>query len=99
MSEELPLLANRLASKQKKPRSSDDLIESIKSPRKSLDTKQSNESSQNAVRETRKIVKDVDDHGNKIINNYVLLNELGRGVHGKVKLGRDENGIEWVSCH
>ena len=95
----MPLLANRLPSKQKKPRSTEDLNEPIKSPRKSLDTKQSNDLSQNAVRETRKIVKDVDGHGNKIINNYVLLNELGRGVHGKVKLGRDENGIEWVTYH
>ena len=27
--------------------------------------------------------------GNKLINNYEVLEELGRGEHGKVKLGRD----------
>ncbi|KAF2759624.1 kinase-like protein, partial [Pseudovirgaria hyperparasitica] len=27
--------------------------------------------------------------GNKIINDYEVLDELGRGVHGKVKLGRN----------
>lgn len=31
--------------------------------------------------------------GNKFINNYEIVRELGRGEHGKVKLGRDiENG-------
>jgi serine/threonine protein kinase len=29
--------------------------------------------------------------GRKIINQYEIIDELGRGVHGKVKLGRDLN--------
>ncbi|KAK5054577.1 hypothetical protein LTR84_001468 [Exophiala bonariae] len=35
--------------------------------------------------------------GNKFINNYEVVRELGRGEHGKVKLGRNmETGI-WVA--
>ena len=48
-------------------------------------------------RETKKIVKDVDEMGNKMVNHFVILKELGRGVHGKVKLCKDINtGEEWV---
>lgn len=32
-----------------------------------------------------------------MVNHFVIIRELGRGVHGKVKLGRDiETGEEWV---
>jgi hypothetical protein len=49
------------------------------------------------VIQTSKIIKDVDPHGNKMVNHFVILNELGRGVHGKVKLCRDiETGQEFV---
>ncbi|KAG2212362.1 hypothetical protein INT47_001723 [Mucor saturninus] len=35
-------------------------------------------------------VKDYDPHsGNKILNNFVIIREIGRGVHGKVKLAQD----------
>jgi hypothetical protein len=49
------------------------------------------------VIQTSKIVKDIDPEGNKMVNHFVILNELGRGVHGKVKLCRDvESGEEFV---
>ncbi|KAF9955592.1 hypothetical protein BGZ65_003302 [Modicella reniformis] len=42
------------------------------------------------VKETFMMVKDVDPMtGSKMINNYIIVRELGRGVHGKVKLYRD----------
>ncbi|KAJ3302907.1 hypothetical protein HDV03_004479 [Kappamyces sp. JEL0829] len=48
-------------------------------------------------KETKTIVRDVDDFGNKMVNHFVILQELGRGVHGKVKLCRDINtGTEWA---
>lgn len=35
-------------------------------------------------------VKDYDpESGNKILNNFVIIREIGRGVHGKVKLAQD----------
>ncbi len=37
-------------------------------------------------RETDTIKKHIDEKGNKMVNQYVLLQEIGRGVHGKVKL-------------
>ncbi|KAJ3258769.1 hypothetical protein HK103_003363 [Boothiomyces macroporosus] len=43
------------------------------------------------VKETHKMKRDVDELGNKMINQYVFLKELGRGVHGKVKLCKDIN--------
>ena len=49
------------------------------------------------VKETYKVNRDTDDSGNKKINNYILLKELGRGVHGKVKLCRDStDGTLWA---
>ncbi|KAF0377797.1 kinase-like protein [Gigaspora margarita] len=42
------------------------------------------------VKETNTMYKDYDPTtGNKMINKYMLIRELGRGVHGKVKLGKD----------
>lgn len=35
--------------------------------------------------------------GNKHINNYEILDELGRGEHGKVKLGRDLNTGQYIA--
>jgi serine/threonine protein kinase len=35
--------------------------------------------------------------GRKIINQYEIMDELGRGVHGKVKLGRDLNNDIFVA--
>ncbi|KAL1923641.1 uncharacterized protein VTP21DRAFT_8621 [Calcarisporiella thermophila] len=41
------------------------------------------------VVETNTITKTYDTiTGNKVINNYMIVREIGRGVHGKVKLGR-----------
>lgn len=35
-------------------------------------------------------VKDYDQQsGNKILNNFLIIREIGRGVHGKVKLAQD----------
>ncbi|KAJ3270444.1 hypothetical protein HDV01_007804 [Terramyces sp. JEL0728] len=49
------------------------------------------------VKETNKMRRDVDELGNKMINQYVFLKELGRGVHGKVKLCKDINdGKYWA---
>ncbi|KAF2266628.1 kinase-like protein [Lojkania enalia] len=43
-----------------------------------------------APKETHVADVDVDPiSGRKIINQYEVIDELGRGVHGKVKLGRD----------
>lgn len=46
-------------------------------------------------KETHAAEIDVDTiSGNKIINTYEVIKELGRGEHGKVKLGRDmETGV------
>ncbi|KAI1769129.1 kinase-like protein [Hypoxylon sp. FL1150] len=42
------------------------------------------------VRETHKALVDMDNiTGRKIINQYEVIEELGRGVHGKVKLARN----------
>ncbi|KAF9930858.1 hypothetical protein FBU30_011147 [Linnemannia zychae] len=47
-------------------------------------------SSPQPVKETHKMMKDYDPMtGNKMINKYMVVRELGRGVHGKVKLCRD----------
>src|SRR6266542_1752523 len=49
------------------------------------------------VKETHTMYKDYDPNtGNKMINKYMLVRELGRGVHGKVKLGKDMETGEWV---
>ncbi|CAI2179088.1 13232_t:CDS:2 [Funneliformis geosporum] len=49
------------------------------------------------VKETHTMYKDYDPNtGNKMINKYMLVRELGRGVHGKVKLGKDLDLGEWV---
>lgn len=38
---------------------------------------------------TTTIVKDYDaSTGNKLLNDYMILREIGRGVHGKVKLAQ-----------
>ncbi|KAJ3108665.1 hypothetical protein HDU97_000521 [Phlyctochytrium planicorne] len=54
--------------------------------------------SNNEVRETQKLVRDFDPStGNKMINKYMIVKELGRGVHGKVKLSVDvETGDLWA---
>ncbi|CAG8525440.1 9899_t:CDS:2 [Ambispora gerdemannii] len=50
------------------------------------------------VKETHTINKDYDPMtGNKVINKYMLIREVGRGVHGKVKLGRDTETDELVA--
>lgn len=46
---------------------------------------------------TNTINKDYDpETGNKIINNFMILKEIGRGVHGKVKLAEDVDTGELV---
>ncbi|KAI8987795.1 kinase-like domain-containing protein [Mycotypha africana] len=47
---------------------------------------------------TKTLVKSYDPQtGNKLINNYMLLNEIGRGVHGKVKLAQNIQTGELVA--
>lgn len=49
------------------------------------------------VRETNVLMKSVDpETGYKMINNYVVVKELGRGVHGKVKLCMNVDTEEFV---
>ena len=50
------------------------------------------------VKETREIHKIYDEQGRKIINKYEVMKELGRGVHGKVKLARTMDTNELVVC-
>ena len=35
--------------------------------------------------------------GRKVVNQYEIIDELGRGVHGKVKLGKDLNSGKYVA--
>ncbi|KAJ3087888.1 hypothetical protein HK102_010069 [Quaeritorhiza haematococci] len=50
------------------------------------------------VKETHTMVRDYDPQtGNKMINHYMIIREVGRGVHGKVKLCFDvETGEHWA---
>lgn len=50
------------------------------------------------VVETTTVVRDYDkETGNKMLNNYMLFNELGRGCYGKVKLCIDTvTGEKWA---
>ncbi|KAB5585481.1 hypothetical protein GE09DRAFT_28316 [Coniochaeta sp. 2T2.1] len=50
------------------------------------------------VRETHKALVDTDFiTGRKVINRYEIIDELGRGVHGKVKLARNKETGENVA--
>ena len=49
------------------------------------------------VQETSTMVKEYDtETGNKIINDYLILEEIGRGTYGKVKLAQDLRTNELV---
>jgi serine/threonine protein kinase len=49
------------------------------------------------VLETSTMVKEYDtETGNKIINDYLILQEIGRGTYGKVKLAVDLRTDEFV---
>lgn len=46
---------------------------------------------------TMTVTKNYDpETGHKLINNFMILKEIGRGVHGKVKLAQDKNSGEFV---
>lgn len=46
---------------------------------------------------TMTVTKDYDiETGHKLINNFMILKEIGRGVHGKVKLAEDTTSGELV---
>ncbi|EPS42315.1 hypothetical protein H072_3706 [Dactylellina haptotyla CBS 200.50] len=50
------------------------------------------------VKETHMLDVDFDPiSGRKSINSYEVINEIGRGVHGKVKLGRNLENGEFVA--
>ena len=52
-----------------------------------------------SVKETNTIIRQIDPStGNKMINHYTILRELGRGVHGKVKLCFDTETMEHYVC-
>ncbi|KAJ3030184.1 UNVERIFIED_CONTAM: hypothetical protein HDU68_009825 [Siphonaria sp. JEL0065] len=47
--------------------------------------------------ESTKLVKALDADGRKLINQYAVIREIGRGVHGKVKLASDgEDASLWA---
>lgn len=47
-------------------------------------------SSSGEVKLTHTVTKEYDaETGNKLINNFMIIKEIGRGVHGKVKLAQD----------
>lgn len=51
-----------------------------------------------APKETHVADVDIDPiSGRKLINNYEIIDELGRGTHGKVKLGRNLDTHEYVA--
>lgn len=51
-----------------------------------------------APKETHTADVDIDPiSGRKLINNYEIIDELGRGTHGKVKLGRNLETHEYVA--
>lgn len=51
-----------------------------------------------APKETHIADVDIDPiSGRKLINNYEIIDELGRGTHGKVKLGRNLDTNEYVA--
>jgi serine/threonine protein kinase len=50
------------------------------------------------IRETRHMSKDMDPQtGNKMVNQYMVLQELGRGVYGKVKLVMNVENNEYLA--
>lgn len=52
------------------------------------------------VLETSTMVKEYDtETGSKIINDYLILEEIGRGTYGKVKLAQDLRTNELVVRH
>ena len=42
------------------------------------------------IQQTRQLIKAIDEEGNKMINRYTVIDDLGRGAYGKVKLAVDE---------
>lgn len=51
-----------------------------------------------APKETHVADVDIDPiSGRKLVNNYEIIDELGRGTHGKVKLGRNLETHEYVA--
>ncbi|QDS76581.1 hypothetical protein FKW77_007117 [Venturia effusa] len=53
---------------------------------------------QQVPKETHLAEKDVDPiSGRRLINQYEIIDELGRGVHGKVKLGRNLDDGQFVA--
>lgn len=59
---------------------------------------QSSQSIVSSVTETHSVTREFDEStGHKIVNQYMLLKELGRGFHGKVKLALDmDTNTYWV---
>lgn len=63
----------------------------------SLESKFPSSSSQE-VKLTHTVTKEYDaETGNKLINNFMIIKEIGRGVHGKVKLAQDLTTGELVA--
>jgi serine/threonine protein kinase len=57
----------------------------------------SKEKSSPPVLTTNTVYKEYDaETGNKLINNFMIIKEIGRGMHGKVKLAQDLDTGELV---
>eukprot|EP00759_Apiculatamorpha_spiralis_P051935 PhF_6_TR5550/c0_g1_i5/m.7921 len=49
------------------------------------------------VKSTYELVREVDEEGNKLVNEYIVICELGRGTFGKVKLAVDKHSERSVA--
>jgi len=80
--------------------SSNSLSASYRSPSRRA-SNSANGGSTSDVKETNVMVRDYDvETGKKMINKYMIVKELGRGMHGKVKLCVDvETGEECVCIY
>lgn len=64
-----------------------------------MEAQYNDKSTSTQVITTTTIVKDYDANtGNKLLNDYMILREIGRGVHGKVKLAQHMGTGELVVC-
>jgi serine/threonine protein kinase len=48
------------------------------------------------TKETSVVTNTEDEEGNKLINNYIILRNIGKGSYGKVKLCIDQNNKAFV---
>jgi serine/threonine protein kinase len=71
-------------------------MEKMERKAKSQELYKSHSNSSLKVLETTSIHKNIDESGNKTINQYIIHNELGRGISGKVKLVTDKTNQKYA---